>query len=46
MDMSLTLICKPYDYRLYDANGIQVGGSFTSIVSAQVFANRLGRLIK
>lgn len=46
MDMNLTLICKPYDYRLYDANGSQVGGSFTNIVSAQIFAKRIGRLIK
>lgn len=40
--MTVTLVCKPYDYRLVDAKGRQVGGSFTNKVAAEKFAEKMG----
>lgn len=39
------LICKPYDYRLFTIDGEQLGGSFTTKVSAVLFAEKSGYVL-
>lgn len=40
--MKVKLVCKPYDYRIFDFQGNQHGGSFTTKVAAETFVERMG----
>ena len=40
--MKAKIICKPYDYTVWDEDGVQIGGSFTTIIAAEKFLIKMG----
>ena len=40
--MKAEIRCKPYDYTVWDMNGEQLGGSFTTIIKAETFLLKMG----